>query len=133
MTPVRCNVESRRQTKPRGASVPVAWPIYRGLPVFRGVWQASTRIGPTGKGSGALPVIDFKRNSQNSGWFRGPPNEWKASGGAQAAISRPDSVARGGALIKARFDFPHEFNDRQPCDASSPVTAYVPEGAACFA
>ena len=55
------------------------------------------------------------------------------SGGAQAAIPRPDSAAHGRALIQARFDFLHEFNDRQPCDASSPVTAYVPEGAACFA
>jgi hypothetical protein len=36
-------------------------------------------------------------------------------------------------LIQARFDFPHEFNDRQPCGASLPVTAYVPEGAECFA
>jgi len=101
--------------------------------VFRGVWQASTRIGPTGKGSGALPVIDFKRNSQNSGWFRGPPNEWNGPGGAQAAFPRPDSVACGQTLIQSRFDFPHEFNDRQPCGASPPVTAYVPEGARCFA
>jgi hypothetical protein len=80
-----------------------------------------------------LPVIDFKWNLQNPGWFRGPPNELKASGGAQAAIPRPDSVARGPALIQSRFDFPHEFRDRQPCGASPPVTAYVPEGAACFA
>jgi hypothetical protein len=80
-----------------------------------------------------LPVIDLKRNLQNPGWFRGPTNEWKASGGAQVAISRADSVARGGALIWARFGFSHEFNDRQPCGASPPVTAYVPEGARCFA
>jgi hypothetical protein len=80
-----------------------------------------------------LPVIDFKRDLQNPGWFRGPPNEWKASCCAQAAIPRPDSAAHGPALIQSRFDFPHEFNDRQPCGASPPVTAYVPDGGACFA
>jgi hypothetical protein len=80
-----------------------------------------------------LPVIDFKWNLQNPGSFRGPPNEWKASGDAQAAIPRPDSAAHGPALIQSRFDFPHEFNDRQRSGASPPLTAYVPEGGACFA
>jgi len=133
VTPVRSDVESPRQTTPRGASGPVAWPIYRGLPVFRGVWQASTRIGPTGKESGALPVIDFKRNLQNPGWFRGQSNKPEGSCCAQAAIPRPDSAAHGPALIQSRFDFPHEFNDRPRSGASLPVTAYLPEGGACFA
>jgi hypothetical protein len=33
--------------------------------VFHGLLQAFKGIRPTGKGSGPLPVIDFKRNLQN--------------------------------------------------------------------
>jgi hypothetical protein len=33
---------------------------------FYGVWRASTRIEPTGKGFRPLPVIDLKRNLQKN-------------------------------------------------------------------
>jgi hypothetical protein len=69
-----CGVRSRRRRK-----APANWPMQcRSRPkpanlqdfaVFQRVSRAFKGIRPTGKGSGPLPVIDFKRNLQNQAQF----------------------------------------------------------------
>ena len=46
--------------------------------VFQWVSRAFKGIRPTGKGSGPLPVIDFKRNLQNRALFREREALWRA-------------------------------------------------------
>ncbi|MEN8981001.1 MAG: hypothetical protein ABF255_02405 [Planktotalea arctica] len=61
--------------------------------VFQRVLRAFTGIRPTGKGSGPLPVIDFKQNLQNQALFWERDGLWVALWGA-----RPNPLLGGFAL-----------------------------------